>query len=99
MYAATTEPVTEARMNEAELKEWVEQKRRYQQCGGTTIYNKQVVDVAALLKLFAGKNLVDAEAVVLSVEDAERIKKATDQPSARATMHAAIELARGKNGN
>jgi len=28
--------------------------------GGTTVYNKQVVDVADLTKLFAGKKLVDA---------------------------------------
>jgi hypothetical protein len=73
-----------------ELKEWVEQEQDYQHCGGATAYNKQVVDAAALAKLLA---------VVLSLEDAERIKKATDQPSARATMHAAIEQARGKNGN
>lgn len=63
------------------------------------LVDTRILKPSDLRDLFAGKKLVDAEAVVLSVEDAERIKKATDQPSARATMHAAIELARGKNGN
>jgi len=60
------------------------------------LVDTRILKPSDLRDLFQGKKLVDAEAVVLSVEDAERIKKATDQPSARATMHAAIEQARGK---
>ena len=85
MYAATTAHVTGVRMKSEQELLW--------------LVDTRILKPSDLRDLFAGKKLVDAEAVVLSVEDAERIKKATDQPSARATMHAAIELARGKNGN
>jgi len=67
-----------------------------------------VVPVELVKRLFAGKKLVDAGAMVLSVEDAECVRDAMhgqrasfgteEECAAKKRLSGAIELARGKNG-
>ena len=92
--------------SEAELKTWV---RTHAIWGYTVVSTSLVVQSSKLEQLFAGKKLVDAEAVVLSVEDAQaldslltalRIATSLEQGfDEHNTLRIAIEQARGKNGN
>jgi hypothetical protein len=92
--------------SEAELKTWV---RTHAIWGYTVVSTSLVVQSSKLEQLFAGKKLVDAGAVVLSVEDAEaldlllttfrvgvRLEQGFDEHN---KLRIAIEQARGKNGH
>ena len=67
------------------------------------LVDTRILKPSDLRDLFKGKTLVDAEAVVLSVQDAEsvyaHVDSWNDRDGAGGRLFEAIEQARGKNGN
>lgn len=83
---------------EKELMEWVASKQHYGRLGSTVAYGPQCVDASDLSELFKDMKLVPADAVVLTVEDAEFLHWACGDvwDDAIGRLAQAIEQAKGQ---